>query len=323
MMSMGKKAIIAAITISLVILSLLGGTKIIKSQNTSNGDSATLDLQINSPSNNAIYTSSILTLNFTQAVLVNPSSSLNVTVFYSIDEGSNTTLAVVPVDNLHLITGKAELPSLSNGPHNLTLYEQYSALVGSHMTNSSKKQAVFFTINSTTQSPTPTLEPPLSASLFESASALNFGNTINFTVSVEGGNTPYTYTWNIEQSSDVMLVETTASAYYSSNSFGPGSHHIYVEVKDADNNIAKTLTVEFNVLPLSSLTPSAFPTGTVSLAPTESPTQQPTPTQTAEPFPTTLVVIIVIVVVAATILLVVFIIVGLLRYLVKSRKAKS
>jgi hypothetical protein len=48
-----------------------------------------------------------------------------------------------------------------------------------------------------------------------------------------------------------------------------------------------------------------------------------TPTPTAEPFPTTSVMTVVIVVVIATIVLVVLIIVGLLRYIVKSKKAKS
>ncbi len=60
----------------------------------------------------------------------------------------------------------------------------------------------------------PSTIPTLTANLVESASALNFGNTVNFTVSVNGGKAPYVYTWNIEQSSDVMLVETTTSPYY-------------------------------------------------------------------------------------------------------------
>ncbi len=55
-----------------------------------------------------------------------------------------------------------------------------------------------------------------------------------------------------------------------------------MEVKDADNNTAKTLTVEFNVLPFSSSIPSASPT----LAPTESPTQTQTPTPEPSTSPT-------------------------------------
>ena len=50
---------------------------------------------------------------------------------------------------------------------------------------------------------TPSISPSstqLTAHLAESTSAVNFGSTINFTVTVEGGKAPYTYLWNIEQS---------------------------------------------------------------------------------------------------------------------------
>ncbi len=59
--------------------------------------------------------------------------------------------------------------------------------------------------------PTPTLTPaPLTASLAESASALNFGETINFTVTVQGGQAPYTYEWFI----DNQPINTISSPYY-------------------------------------------------------------------------------------------------------------
>ena len=129
-------------------------------------------------------------------------------------------------------------------------------------------------------SPTPTAESAMNASLSESASALNFGNTINFTVSVEGGKAPLTYTWNIEQSSDSIIIQTTTSPYYSSNTFSPGSHHVYVEVRDADNNTAKTLTVEFNVLPLSSS--QASPSSSISPVTTPAESLTPEPSQTPD-----------------------------------------
>ena len=107
---------------------------------------------------------------------------------------------------------------------------------------------------------------PLAASLAESASALNFGNTINFTVTVEGGTAPFTFAWYI----DNQLVETGNSPYYSTSTQPVGAHHIYVLVTDADGNTAQTLSPEFNVLPTSSSSPSP--------STTEQPTQQPTPT---------------------------------------------
>ena len=116
----------------------------------------------------------------------------------------------------------------------------------------------------TTPSPTPssTIAPLFSASLAESASALNSGNTINFTVIVEGGTAPFTYAWYI----DDQLVETGNSPYYSTSTQPVGPHHIYVIVTDADGNTSQTLSPEFNVLPTSSPSPSP------------STTQQPTPT---------------------------------------------
>ena len=155
--------------------------------------------------------------------------------------------------------------------------------------NSTNKTVSIYTMNVTdtiilisgsspTSSPAPI--PTLTASLAESASALNFGNTVNFTVSVNGGKAPYIYTWNIEPSPDVTLEETTTSPYYSSNTFGPGSHHVYVEVRDADNNTAKTLTVEFNVLPLSSS--QASPSSSISPVTTPAESLTPEPSQTPD-----------------------------------------
>lgn len=128
-------------------------------------------------------------------------------------------------------------------------------------------------IPSPTPNPTITPIPTLlmSASLAESASALDYGNRINFTVSVEGGKPPYSYAWYI----DSGLVENNSSQYYSTNNQSIGAHHVYVRVVDAENNMAQTLTVEFNVLP--------SPTSTLS------PSASPTTQQTNEPSPTPIV----------------------------------
>jgi hypothetical protein len=130
---------------------------------------------------------------------------------------------------------------------------------------------------SATSTSTPTSSPAVTASLSESASALNYGNSINFTVSAEGGMPPYTYAWYM----DNQIAQTSASQYFSTNTQAVGSHHVYVQVTDANNSSATTLTVEFYVLPVSSTSPSS------SLSPSNSPTQQPTlePTLTASPPP--------------------------------------
>ncbi len=122
------------------------------------------------------------------------------------------------------------------------------------------------TTPSPSPSPSPTSTLALVASLSESASALNYGNTVNFTVTADGGTKPYTYAWYM----DNQLVQTSNSPYYSTNTQAVGSHHVYVQVTDAANNSAQTLTVEFNILPVSSLSPSP--------SSTEQPTLQPTST---------------------------------------------
>jgi competence protein ComEC len=109
--------------------------------------------------------------------------------------------------------------------------------------------------------PTSTPNPTLTVSLSESASALNYGNTVNLTVLADGGTKPYTYTWYI----DNQLAQTSGSPYYSTNTQSVGSHHVYVQVTDAASNSATTLTVEFNVLPVSSSSPNLNPTPSPSI----------------------------------------------------------
>ncbi len=114
--------------------------------------------------------------------------------------------------------------------------------------------------------PTPTSSSALTVSLSESASALNYGSTVNFTVTADWGTKPYTYVWYLDNQS----VQTSDSPYYSTSTQAVGSHHVYVQVTDAASNSAQTLTVEFNVLPVSSFSPS--PSSTTQ------PTMQPSPT---------------------------------------------
>jgi hypothetical protein len=102
----------------------------------------------------------------------------------------------------------------------------------------------------------PSPSSTLNASLSESASALYYGNTINFTVSANGGVPPYTYAWYIDGQSS----GNSSSPYFSIDSQAVSSHHVYVQVTDAANNSANTLTVEFSVFPVSSASTSLSPT---------------------------------------------------------------
>jgi hypothetical protein len=97
---------------------------------------------------------------------------------------------------------------------------------------------------------------PLTAALSESASALNYGVKINFTVVAEGGVSPYVYTWYVDNQTD----QTGASPYYSTNSLAVGSHKVYVDVMDANITLATTNAVSFEVLPALSSSPGSTPT---------------------------------------------------------------
>jgi len=152
-----------------------------------------------------------------------------------------------------------------SSPGAYTVYVNATDNVGTR----AKSNIATVTVNPSTSPstiPSPTLSPAFEASLSESASALNYGNTVNFTVSANGGIEPYTYVWYVDNQS----AQSGDSPYYSTNSQAVGSHHVYVQVTDAASNSAQTLTVEFNVLPVSSLSPSPSSIG--------QPTLQPSPT---------------------------------------------
>lgn len=150
------------------------------------------------------------------------------------------------------------------------------------------------TLPTPSSTPSPTIV--MSASLSESASALNFGNSINFTVSVEGGTAPYSYAWYL----DDELVDITSSPYYSTDKASVGSHHIYVEVRDANNNTAQTLAQEFNVLPSQNYSPTNSP----SALATQQPTLNPSPTSTAPEFPVWVILPLIIVLVLMAIMII-------------------
>jgi hypothetical protein len=180
----------------------------------------------------------------------------------------------------------ANLTGLTKGVHILTLHVIGAGLYYVNYPNSSDKadysiestQTVTFSVDkeletntttsnpSLTASPSPTPFAALIASLSESASALNYGNTINFTVSAEGGIEPYTFAWNI----DGQLAENSSAQYFSINTLAIGSHFVYVQVNDANNNSAKTLTVSFEILPVSSSSSSPSSTGQPTIEPTSS-----------------------------------------------------
>jgi hypothetical protein len=144
------------------------------------------------------------------------------------------------------------------------VYDRSSGIVlevSMERTNSTATASVSFSVIETNvfgATPTPSPASAMTASLSESASALNYGNTVNFTVSTDGGVPPYNFTWYV----DGQVSASSSLPYFSINSLPVGSHHVYVKVNDANGNSATTLANAFEVLP--ALNPSSTPHSTPS-----------------------------------------------------------
>jgi hypothetical protein len=265
--------------------SLLVGAQNISSETSNNGI-------IKSPVNHYNYTTNLLTLKITfPTVFSSDSKNLGSDEYYYItysvdgEESVRIPKEYISYEISHGIlipnnlTAAVALQPLNDGYHTLTVNAREPYIVPGQSGYYYKQGIVDFTVENPTPSPSPTpitkpnsfiysspspsatptfapiATPPLNVSLTESASALNFRSTVNFTVTTEGGKAPYAYAWYV----DNQLAQTTTRPYYSTNSQSVGSHRVHVQVTDANNNTATTLTVEFNILPTSSSYPSPSP----------------------------------------------------------------
>ncbi len=127
-------------------------------------------IYIRSPTNRT-YSSSLLTLNASVTALV--ASNIKISMTYSLDGMPNNTLLTVIHSREHsfqaTITGTADLPTLSYGSHNVTVYAKYEVNNASmegvyypkyvHLDNST----VYFTISDTI--PPDELIPPIISNL--------------------------------------------------------------------------------------------------------------------------------------------------------------
>ena len=181
---MNKTSVVVAVFVSLLLLSLVDGLKNVEVAKANFVPYGTIT--IISPTNQT-YNSNFLTLNFTASFSV----ATNKTITYSIDGQPQITIAGLQYNGDVLwetTNGTIPLPYLHNGAH---LLEMYAKTQSTTILPDTGYSSVYFTINSTTAAPTPTptvtAGENMSAFLSESASAIYFGGTINFTVSVEGG----------------------------------------------------------------------------------------------------------------------------------------
>ncbi len=332
MIAMRNKSVNAVVIISVFLVSLVGGLQLVEVADANFIPYGTVT--ITAPANQT-YNSNFLILNFTATF----SASNTKAITYSIDSQSNVTITGLQYGGdvlLETTNGTLPLPYLNRGPHHLEMFVKTNSTT---ILPGTGYASVFFTINSTmdspTLSPTPTASPtpmptpsvslyptgeatatptfspsptPASTSgvyigLSESASALNYGEMVNFTASPpEGGTSPFTFTWYVDNQ-QLQVVQSNDSYYFSTNTLPVGSHHVYVEVKDHNGNTATTNTVEFNVLPASSSSPSA--------------TQEPSATPS---FPQENLTSAAVIVGAVAVII---IIVGLLAYTIERKKHKG
>ena len=187
---------------------------------------------------------------------------------YTIDNKDSASLPyalsteIVDPPSEYLMLGNFTLAGLSNGSHTLTILAQ--STLENPVLSRSFNSSITFTVDAQMASPSPTSAASLAANLAESASSLYLGNTINFTVTVQGGKEPYAFSWNV----DNQTIETSTSPYYSTDTLAVGEHHVNVQVIDAENNTATTLTVAFDVLPNPSSSPALSPSPSVPEFPT-------------------------------------------------------
>jgi hypothetical protein len=322
-----KKALLTAIAISALSISLMvtACPHPVRADSTDSiyfpDSGVTIFSPVNTTYSTYSYNNLVLSLSLYSAGTMG-SLDPQISMTYSIDGIYTGSVPLKSNGELHVVTqalGTVALPELPEGSHCLTLN-----LYGLNQRTYEPKylsytDTVYFSTVGTSPISSPIISPsptpaPITVSLSESASALNYGNTINFTVSADGGVPPYTYAWYVDGQSS----ENSSSPYFSTNSMQVGSHHVYVQVSDADNNSATTLTVEFNVLPVSSTSPSLSPIPSPS--PPESPsttiTPSPTPPQHSQPLPFLPILIVAFVVAAITL-------VGLAVYFWKYRRKKT
>jgi len=146
-------ALIFILTLSIL---LVIGVQPVTAPYTSDGQAFILvsPISIISPSNST-YTLQSLTLNFTVKSFLD-SSKANITIVYSVDGKTNTTIDTqstpVPmgIQSYYLITGWATLPEMPEGSHSITVYGKYE-FPGSYHNIGLDDRTVYFTISTNSE----------------------------------------------------------------------------------------------------------------------------------------------------------------------------
>ena len=247
-----KKAnVVLCILVLGILVAFLAGTQTIQAQHTASDQAFILasPLTINSPSNST-YSSSLLTLNITVKTLVNPSAS-NITMVYSIDGATNTTISIestrvplwvdityangtttkgISISSPYLITAIADLPELSEGSHNLTIYAKYE-LSSSDRDIGFDEKTVYFTIDDG--------KPPTISNLSPENKTYNQKDLpLNFTTDQPTSWMGY----SLDGKENVTLTGNTTLGELSN-----GSHSIIVYANDTAGNMGVSQTINFTI----------------------------------------------------------------------------
>lgn len=226
-----------AMTLSLALLILLlAGVQVVQAQYTEDGQPFILVSPINivSPSN-ITYSPQSLTLNLTFKNFLD-SSRANITVVYSIDGKTNTTIDVqaalitMGIQSYYVITGWATVPEIPEGPHCITVYGKYEFPMYYHNI-AYDNRTVYFTIDDG--------NPPIISNLsIENKTYSQDNLPLTFTVDEPTSWIGYC----LDGQANVTITEN-----FSLTELPSGSHTLTIYANDTAGNMGKSETIRFSI----------------------------------------------------------------------------
>jgi hypothetical protein len=241
---MKKTTIVASLNLALLVLAS-AGVQFVQAQYTEDGQPFILVSPINiiSPSN-ITYSPQSLTLNLTFKSFLD-SSRANITINYSIDEKTNTTIdmqtTLIPmgVQSYYVISGWATLPEIPEGTHSITVYGKYEFPMAYHNI-AYDNRTVYFTVNDG--------YPPIISNLSLENKTYNQEKLpLNFTVDEPTSWIGYCLDGQV----NVTITENFTLTELSS-----GSHTLTIYANDTVGNMGSSSIINFSIA-------EPFPTTTV------------------------------------------------------------
>jgi len=232
---MKRKALTLTLSLALLI-SAVAGVQTVKAQYTPDGQAFILvsPISIISPSNST-YTPQSLTLNLTVKSFLD-SSKANITIVYSVDGKTNTTIdtqstpVYMGIQSYYLITGWATLPEMPEGSHSITVYGKYE-FPGSYHNIGLDNRAVYFTVNDG--------NPPIISDLSLENKTYNQDNLpLNFTVDEPTSWIGYC----LDGQGNVTITEN-----FTLTELPSGSHTFTIYANDTVGNMGTSSTIAFSV----------------------------------------------------------------------------